>query len=131
MKKFVLLLLMLPIVVVAQEVKTQIKDTSLLQVLEKSPLYPGGEVAVYADLAKRVKYPKEAVKRESQGVVVVQFVVEKDGSVSNINVIRDDVGHGAAESVVKAVKKLKKWTPGEIDGRKVRCKFQLPVTFKL
>lgn len=123
--------MMLPMAVMSQEVKSADNDTMAMTVVEVEPEYPGGISAVYADLNKHLKYPNKAIEAEAEGIVVVQFVVEKDGSVTNIEVVSDRVGYGAAESVVKAVKKLKKWTPGEVNGKKVRCKGQLPVTFKL
>lgn len=143
MKKLLLfLLIVLPLAMMAQEVKTADADATKMSgdpeamydkmsQLEQEPQYPGGVEALYADVTKYLKYPKKAKRLLVEGRVVVQFVVEKDGSISHIKVIEDSVGYGASENAVMAVKKLKKWTPGMIDGKPVRCQFALPLNYTL
>lgn len=132
MKKLVfLLLLSFPIALFAQEKVSANNDTAVFYFVEKSPEYPGGMESYYKEVGKLVKYPPKAKKYHKEGQVIVQFVVEKDGSVSGFKILKDDVGYGAGKNVIKAMKKLKRWIPGETQGRPVRCSFLLPVHFRL
>ena len=81
-------------------------------------------------LRQEVKYPKEAFKDGVQGRVVVQFVVEKDGSISEVEVVKKVNEHLDAEAV-RVVNAMPKWKPGKQKGEPVRVKFTLPVTFRL
>lgn len=84
---------------------------------------------------ENVAYPKEASKKEAEGMVVVSFVVEKDGTVSKPEIYRDQVGFGAGEEVIRIVKSMNDggpaWSPGLLDGKPVRVEFKLPVKFVL
>jgi len=83
---------------------------------------------------EEIKYPEEARKNEVSGMVVVQFIVEKDGSVSNVQAIRN-IGSGCGAEAVRVVKRMNergiRWIPGKQNGIKVRVQFNLPVSFKL
>lgn len=94
------------------------------------PSFRGGEQGLMQLLASRISYPKQAITNNIQGIVALSFVVEKDGSISNIVVLRD-IGGGCAEESVRVVKTLPKWLPGMIDGSPVRVSYVLPVRFKL
>lgn len=97
---------------------------------EVLPEYPGGELAMFKFLADVQKYPEEAVKRGEQGRVVVSFVVEKDGSLTDIEVTK----HATPtldKAAVEAVKKMPKWKPGMNKGKKVRVQFALPITYRM
>ena len=97
---------------------------------EKMPEFPGGEQALYEFLAKNIKYPQAAKDSNIQGKVFVQFVVEKDGSITNAKVGRD-IGGGCGEEALRVVKMMPKWTPGELGGQKVRVQYVLPVKYEL
>lgn len=101
-----------------------------LSVVEHLPQFPGGDMALMDFLANNVKYPEEAMKKGLQGRVVVNFIVEKDGSLTNVNVARavDPLLDAEALRVVKA---MPKWTPGKQNGKPVRVKFNIPVSFRL
>lgn len=100
--------------------------------VEVAPQYPGGENALYADVsAGGLEYPAEAKALGIQGQVVVQFVVETDGTVDEVIVLKDEIGYGAGEELARRVKNLKLFSPGTVDGVPTRCQFQLPVTYSL
>lgn len=90
--------------------------------------FPGGVSALYNFLGKRLNYPELARARGIQGKVFVQFVVEKDGSLSNIKIMRS-IGYGFAEEVVRVLKLSPKWNPAKKNGAPVRTLFTMPVNF--
>ena len=92
--------------------------------------FPGGEDALYDFIAKTLKYPQAAKDSNIQGKVFVQFVVEKDGSITNAKVLRD-IGGGCGEEALRVVKMMPKWKPGDQRGVKIRTQFNLPITFSL
>jgi len=116
-----------------QGVKTQQKsngDEQIFMVVEQMPSYPGGQEAMYKYIAENIKYPEEARTKGIQGKVIMTFVVEKDGSVSDVKVIRG-IGSGCDEEGVRVVKGMPKWTPGKQNGEFVRVQFNLPINFAL
>ncbi|WP_289664751.1 energy transducer TonB [Flavobacterium panacagri] len=92
------------------------------------PDYPGGINIFYENFKSEYKIPKELKK--STGVIKMSFVIEKDGSVSEIKSI-EDLGFGTGEEATRVLKKSVKWTPGETNGRKVRTFYNLPITLEL
>ena len=98
--------------------------------VEKMPEFPGGEDALYKYLSKNLKYPDIAKEQNLQGKVYVQFIVEKDGSISNPKAIRD-IGGGCGEEAVRVVRGMPKWTPGKQRTQTVRVQYTLPVVFQL
>lgn len=98
--------------------------------VEKMPNYPGGENAMQEFIKNNLKYPKEAQEQGIQGRVTVQFVVEENGELSNITVIRGLDSACDAEAV-RAIKSMPKWSPGMQDGKNVPVYFNLPIQFKL
>ena len=99
-------------------------------VVEQMPEFPGGQEAMMKFLSESVKYPKEASKDGIQGRVVVQFVVEKDGSISEVEVVKKVNEHLDAEAV-RVVNAMPKWKPGKQKGEAVRVKYTLPISFRL
>lgn len=98
--------------------------------VEEQPQFPGGEEALYTYLHDNIKYPQLARDNNITGKVFVQFVVEKDGSISNAKVMRD-IGGGCGNEALRVVKSMPKWKPGKQQGRAVRAQFNLPVAFNL
>ena len=94
------------------------------------PEYPGGINKLMEYLSKNIEYPKAARESGIQGRVFVSFIVEKDGSISNVKVIRS-IGGGCDEEAVRVVKAMPKWKPGKQRGKAVRVSYMLPVVFKL
>ena len=100
------------------------------QIVEEMPQYPGGEQAMMDFVSKNVVYPKEAQEKGISGRVFVSFIVEKDGSVSNVDVKRG-IGGGCDDEAVRVIKAMPKWKPGKQDGKPVRVSYMMPITFKL
>ncbi|MGY4536003.1 TonB family protein [Mucilaginibacter sp. UYNi724] len=102
----------------------------IFSAVEQSPSFPGGQTAFSQYLAKNIKYPAEAVKNKVEGRSVLTFVVEKDGSLSDIKVIRS-LGSGTDEEAVRVLKGSPKWKPGVQNKRLVRVQYSVPVAFSL
>lgn len=91
--------------------------------------FPGGINKARLFLANNITYPDEAVENEVNGTVQVKFTVEKDGSISNI-VILKKLGYGCDEEVIRVLKRMPKWTPAKLDGKFVRSYYTMPVSFR-
>jgi len=118
-------------VTIASKSKTK-KGEELLFVCEDMPTYNGKEAgAGFREyVAKHLKYPEEAAKKGIQGTVYIQFIVEKDGSVSNVKVLRG-VDPSLDMEAMNVVKNAEKWEPGKQKGQAVRVSFTFPVKFQL
>ena len=97
---------------------------------EQMPQFPGGEAALMKYIQSHIQYPPTAAKNHVQGRVIVQFVVWKDGSVSEVNVVRS-VDKDLDWEAVRVCKTLPKFTPGRQNGKAVDVWYTVPVTFKL
>jgi TonB family protein len=100
------------------------------QIVEEMPKFPGGEDALMDYVSKNVVYPKEAQEKGISGRVFAEFIVEKDGSVNEVKVMRG-IGGGCDEEAVRVIKAMPKWKPGKQEGKPVRVSFQMPINFKL
>ena len=105
-------------------------NDKVLEKAEVMPEYPGGEQAMMNFVATNVKYPQEAIDKEISGRVMVGFVVEKDGSISDVKVVKG-IGGGCDEEAVRVVNAMPKWKPGMDKGKPVRVSYMMPFTFKL
>ena len=99
-------------------------------VVEQMPMFPGGPEALFNYLSENITYPKECEDVCVQGRVVVTFVVEKDGSITNAEVVKS-VYPPLDEEALRVVKDMPKWTPGMMNGEPTRVKYTVPVTFRL
>lgn len=115
---------------VTVEEEEEEKEDEIFQVVEQDPEFPGGIEALYKFIQSNLKYPQLARDNNIEGRVFVQFVVEKDGSVSNVKAARD-IGGGCGAEAVRVVKSMPKWAPGKQRGKAVRAAYTLPVVFKL
>lgn len=106
------------------------EEAQIFMVVESMPAFPGGEPALYKYLAENIKYPQMAKESGIQGRVFVTFVVERDGSVTDVRVLRG-IGGGCDEEAIRVVKNMPKWTPGKQRGKSVRVQYNLPVKFTL
>ena len=97
--------------------------------VEDHPSFPGGDEALYQYLST-IKYPQMASESNVQGTVYISFIVEKDGSVTNVNLERG-IGMGCDEESLRIVKNMPKWSPGKQRGRAVRVKLNVPIRFVL
>lgn len=116
---------------VAPEIEEEeVVEQEIFQIVEEMPEYPGGEKKLLEYVGKSVKYPQIARESGIQGRVFVNFVIEPDGSVSNVKVLRG-IGGGCDEEAVRVIKSMAKWKPGKQRGKAVRVSYTLPVNFKL
>ena len=106
------------------------KNDMLFSVVEVMPQYPGGQIAMLKYLMENIKYPEQAMKEGIQGRVTVRFIVEKDGSISDVRPILS-VHPLLNKEAVRVVESMPKWTPGKQNGKPVRVRFNVPVMFKL
>ena len=105
-------------------------NSDVFNVVEKMPEFEGGMDGMMSFLQKNIKYPAEAKEKGMEGRVIVQFVVNKDGSITDAKIVKSVSPELDAEAL-RVVKAMPKWTPGEQRGEKVRVQFTLPVQFKL
>ena len=116
--------------VAPEVVEEEIEEAEIFTVVEEMPEFPGGMAKLADYLAKNIKYPQLARESGIQGRVFINFVVENDGSVTNVKVMRS-LGGGCDEEAVRVVKSMPKWKPGKQRGKPVRVSYNLPVNFKL
>lgn len=109
-----------------------VEDTEVytMVAIETQPNFPGGMDKFYAYLRKSVKYPPMAAERNTQGKVFLSFVVEKNGELTDIKVDRP-LGDGTDEEAIRVLKASPRWTPGIQNGRPVRVKYNIPISFTL
>ena len=116
---------------VAPEVQEEeVEEQEIFQIVEEMPDFPGGTAKLVDYLQKNIKYPQMARESGIQGRVFVNFVVEPDGHVSNVKIMRS-LGGGCDEEAMRVVKAMPKWKPGKQRGKAVRVSYILPVVFKL
>lgn len=105
-------------------------ETTIFTVVEESAMFPGGQEELMKYISENLRYPQQAREIGTQGLVYVTFVVERDGSLTDIKILRD-IGAGCGEEAVRIVKTMPKWTPAKQRGKAVRMQFNLPVKFSL
>jgi protein TonB len=105
-------------------------DDEVFVVVEEQAEFPGGLDSMYAYIVKNLKYPELAKEKGIEGRVFVNFIIEKDGSISNVKILRG-IGGGCEEAAVEMVKNMPKWKPGKQRGKPVRFQFVLPIKFEL
>jgi protein TonB len=115
-----------PIVVEEEEVEEDV----IFTVVEDQPSFPGGEEARIRYLTENLRYPQMAREAGIQGTVFVTFVVERDGSVTDVRVLRG-IGGGCDEEAVRVVRNMPRWEPGRQRGQPVRVQFNMPIRFVL
>ena len=106
------------------------EEVKIFTVVEQDPEFPGGMEALLKYLAQNIKYPQLARDNGITGKVFVTFVVERDGSIANVKLLRD-IGGGCGQEAIRVVKSMPKWNPGKQRGKAVRVQFNLPVNFTL
>ena len=106
------------------------EESKVFDVVEQMPSFPGGQGALLEYLASHVKYPVVAQETGVQGRVVVSFVVERDGSITDVRVVRS-VDPSLDREAQRVVSSMPRWTPGKQNGSAVRVKYNVPVSFRL
>ncbi|MBO5748317.1 MAG: energy transducer TonB [Muribaculaceae bacterium] len=104
-------------------------EEEIYTTVDVMPEFPGGSAALMKWLASNVRYPQVAQENGISGRVIVKLVVEKDGSVSDVTVIRG-VDKDLDREAMRVVRAMPKWQPGKNNGQAVRCYYNLPVTFR-
>ena len=113
-----------------QVVEEEPEEQTIFEVVENMPDFPGGQAAFMQYLAKNIKYPTIAQENGTQGRVIVQFVVNKDGSIVDAKVVRS-VDPYLDKEALRVINTMPKWKPGMQRGKPVRVKFTVPVMFRL
>lgn len=116
--------------IVNEPVKPKEEENTVFEYVEQMPSFPGGDAALMRYLSKNIKYPPLAEENGIQGRVICSFVVERDGSVSDIRIKRS-VDPSLDKEAMRVVSAMPKWIPGRQNGQMVRVKYTLPVTFRL
>ena len=121
-------------VVIAAPVEAPVEEEEeevIFVIVEQNAEFPGGQKALMKYLAENIKYPVIAQESGLQGRVICQFVVNKDGSIEDIQVVRSAGDKSLDNEAVRVIKTMPKWNPGKQRGKAVRVRFTLPVVFKL
>ena len=116
--------------VIAQPEPPKEEETKVFDVVEQMPSFPGGQAALMSWLGSNIKYPVVAEENGVQGRVVCTFVVERDGSITDVKVVRG-VDPSLDKEAIRVLKAMPHWIPGKQNGSAVRVKYTVPVTFKL
>lgn len=106
------------------------EDNGLASAIDVYPRYPGGDESRLKYLRRQVRYPEAALKAQIQGTVMIVFIVERDGSISNINVA-SRIGGGCDEEAIRVTKEMPRWEPGKQHGRAVRVMVRMPIVFRI
>lgn len=121
-------------VVIAPPVEAPVEEEEeevIFMVVETMPEFPGGQQALFKYLSKNVKYPVIAQENGIQGRVICQFVVNKDGAIVDVEVVRSGGDPSLDKEAVRVIKSMPKWNPGKQRGKAVRVKYTVPVNFRL
>ncbi len=113
----------------SKEIQEQNED-QIFESVEHNPEFKGGKISMYKFLGSNIIYPKAAQKAKKSGRVFVRFVVEKDGSLSNFELL-ESLGYGCDEEAIRVIKSMPKWIPGTQNGKPVRVYYKMPIVYKL
>ncbi|MCR5159004.1 MAG: energy transducer TonB [Prevotella sp.] len=116
--------------VVVEKVEEKEEETKVFEVVEQMPQFPGGDAALMQFLSSHIKYPVVAEENGIQGRVVCTFVVERNGSITDVKVVKS-VDPSLDKEAVRVIKSMPNWIPGKQNGSAVRVKYTVPVTFRL
>jgi len=105
-------------------------ENEVFSVVDQTPVYPGGMKAFYSELAGKIKYPKDARLEGIEGRVLIQFIVEKDGSLTSFETLKSPYDRLSAAAMA-ALRQFDKFEPGTVNGKKVRVRLVLPVSFEV
>lgn len=106
------------------------ENSPVFTIVENMPSFPGGDYERQIFLSNNIKYPDLAARYKIQGVSCVSFIVDKNGEITNVKVLRG-IGGGCDEEAVRVIKMMPRWSPGTQNGKPVRVLFNMPIYFKL
>ena len=133
MKKFIIMALMAVFgltTVSAQKTVVAKKNQKVFDVVEQMPEYPGGQAALFEYLSKNIKYPADAEKKKVEGKVFVTFVVDSDGKITDVSLLKKGFPSLDAEAI-RVISAMPNWIPGRQKGQAVRVKYTVPIMFRL
>ena len=116
--------------VTAQKTVVAKKNQKVFDIVEQMPEYPGGQAALFEFISKNVKYPEDAVKKKGEGKVFVTFVVDTDGKITDVSLLRKVFPSLDAEAI-RVISAMPNWIPGKQKGQVVRVKYTVPIMFRL
>ena len=112
------------------DMEAEVAEAEVFMVVEEAPVFPGGEEARIRFLQQNIRYPQLARESSIQGTVYVTFVVERNGAINDVRVLRG-IGGGCDEEAVRVIRAMPKWMPGKQRGKPVRVQFNMAVKFIL
>ncbi len=98
---------------------------------QTSPLYPGGQTSMEDYIKSHVEYPEKALDNDVGGTVTVMFTIDESGQVGNVQTTGDAIGYGLEEEAMRVIGGMPKWTPGMVNGKKVKAWYSIPLTYKI
>ncbi|HNW50870.1 MAG TPA: energy transducer TonB [Prolixibacteraceae bacterium] len=107
---------------------TQEESDEVFGIVEQMPEFPGGEIALYEWISNNIRYPKDAVDRGIKGKVYVNFVVDRNGNISNVHVVKS-IHPSLDKEAIRVITSLPKWNPGLQGGKPVKVSYTLPINF--
>jgi protein TonB len=113
------------------ESSNELPKTELFVLVEEMPQFPGGENALMEYLKSNLKYPAGCVEKKIQGKTYVRFVVNEDGSTSNMEIIKSSNNRLLDEEAIRVVSLMPTWKPGKQQGKAVKVQYTLPINFSL
>lgn len=113
-----------------EEVEEEVVEEEVFTIVEEMPSFPGGEAKLFEYLGKNIKYPQIAKEAGISGIVYVTFVVDSNGNITEVQVLRG-IGGGCDEEATRVVKNMPKWQPGKQRGKPVKVRYNLPIRFSL
>lgn len=114
----------------AQVQKGNTAPQDVFDVVEEMPVFPGGMQGMIKFLSENISYPKDAQEKKISGRVIISFVIDKDGSVGEVQTVKP-LYPSLDEEAIRIVKSMPNWTPGKQKGQAVRVKYSLPISFSL
>jgi protein TonB len=111
-------------------VEEKTAEPEIFTVVEENPEFPGGVAKMYEFIGKNLNYPPLAKENNIQGRVVIQFVVNEDGSITDVKILKD-IGWGCGDEATKVVKSMPRWKPGKQRNKAVKVRYNLPIKFEL
>lgn len=113
-----------------ESAEEEVVEEEIFTIVEDMPSFPGGEEALFKYLGQNIKYPQIAKEAGITGRVFVNFVIDKEGNVTDVKVLRG-IGGGCDEEAVRVVKNMPKWSAGKQRGKPVKVSYNLPIKFSL
>jgi len=112
-----------------KDAKRKVVDTLIYTVVEHEPEFPGGMEKFYSYLQKNIKYPASGNKENFQASFLIQMIVEKDGSITNVKELKRIPNTSIGKEIIKVIKDSPKWNPGIQNNHPVRVRYLIPIHF--